>query len=685
MGAYVPYGGQAKSSARCFIKNITKAAHVAEPKMKVFLETALKNFEAIRVKMDGQLADELAYFVLLCSKEWGDKDLHLDDIRDNALYREAGSRLTQNIPYSLWFVLVSAFGPGHSALVEIRDALSKAWDSEIPTDTISYPACNSSSREFELFGIDPKLNAAASPAVKNSPIITSTARVDLTSPNAAKESGNQATTNLVADASRKASQVPPATTIPTAPASSAAATDNANQATTNPGAVASRKASQGSLASTPFTAPTSSAPAKDVATPEVTSNPLGSTFQKPRGTLKRPGSYNDTDQGYLSLEDSRFQMSNRKPKPNHSKPNSVARAASKELASRGKSSDGSANLRSSNSPSHGETNTLSSLFTAPSDQSKPGSLAIPTKPWSFDPTLPAELKGTQDRHWPDLMDMRPEDTTSTPARPTARQSTAETPPLVRSAPEKRRDMSRVYSQFDKDGKQKSPGWLHSGNLRLEAKIDDVRSRCRDGLEHLTSQTAYVRKSMNEKIERLETGHSSLESSHKEHKDLVAEEGLKFKETAKELQLSLDKWEDYVKAVEKQTDERTTELEAKHDEQKSTAERLIKELQSTNEKLADECEQRRLENVALRNTVNALQNQLNPFNKLLNQYNELVARQDAMEQFLERAFPPQPEGQSADNEEGQQETIDEMFSNNPNKRTLSPDGRSEGAAKRRRSD
>ena len=97
-------------------------------------------------------------------------------------YREARSLMTQNIPYPLGFVLASAFGPGHSALAKMRDALSKAWGSEIPSNGIFYPSCNSSSREFELIGMGPKRNAAASPAVKTSPIITSTTPVDLTSP-----------------------------------------------------------------------------------------------------------------------------------------------------------------------------------------------------------------------------------------------------------------------------------------------------------------------------------------------------------------------------------------------------------------------------------------------------------------------------------------------------------------------
>jgi hypothetical protein len=123
MGAFVPYGREAKASARCFHSVMTKAAHVAEPKMKIFLQTAIKNFEAIRLKMDKQLANELAYFVSLLSKEWGDKDLGLDDIRNNALYREDNSLLTQNIPYPLWFVLASAFGPRHSGLAEVRDAI----------------------------------------------------------------------------------------------------------------------------------------------------------------------------------------------------------------------------------------------------------------------------------------------------------------------------------------------------------------------------------------------------------------------------------------------------------------------------------------------------------------------------------------------------------------------------------
>jgi predicted RNase H-like nuclease (RuvC/YqgF family) len=120
----------------------------------------------------------------------------------------------------------------------------------------------------------------------------------------------------------------------------------------------------------------------------------------------------------------------------------------------------------------------------------------------------------------------------------------------------------------------------------------------------------------------------------------------------------------------------------HDDQKSTAERLIKELQSTNEKLADtnkklanECEKRKLENLALHDTVDALKNQCN----------ELVVRQDEMEQFIENAFPPQPEGQSADNEEGEQETVDRTSSSNLDKRALSPDGSSGGAAKRSRCD
>jgi len=179
---------------------MTRAARVAEPKMKVFLQTADKNFEAIRPKMHKQLADELAFFVVLLSKKWADKDLCLDDIRNNDLYREAGSSLTQNIPYPLWFVLVSVFGPGHSALAEIRDALSKAWGSQIPSNMISYPICNSSSREFELFGMDPKLEAAASHAVTAIPIIPSTDPVASTSSDTTKDSAtHDRTTDAIAD------------------------------------------------------------------------------------------------------------------------------------------------------------------------------------------------------------------------------------------------------------------------------------------------------------------------------------------------------------------------------------------------------------------------------------------------------------------------------------------------------
>ncbi|RBR10231.1 uncharacterized protein FIESC28_09617 [Fusarium coffeatum] len=195
MGAFDLARPEATAAAKYFAFIVGKKADQAQPKMKEFLELVVTYFDFIRPSMIKQLANELAHFVTLLSTMWKDNDLHLDNARNNDVYHEARSLTTRNIPYPLWFVLACAFGPGHSALAEIRKALSKARDSEITSNGISYPSCNSSSREFELFGMDPKLNAAASPAVKTSPIVTSTIPVYLTSPNAAKDATAQAKTN----------------------------------------------------------------------------------------------------------------------------------------------------------------------------------------------------------------------------------------------------------------------------------------------------------------------------------------------------------------------------------------------------------------------------------------------------------------------------------------------------------
>ncbi|RFN53385.1 hypothetical protein FIE12Z_2210 [Fusarium flagelliforme] len=200
MEAFVPAGDEATLAARYFVVNVSQRADKAQPKMKQFLETAISYFDLIQPSMNEQLADELAHFVEILSVMWKDDDLHLDDACDNALYREACSLMTQNIPYPLWFVLASAFGPGHSALAEMRVALSKAWGSEIPSDRISYPTCDSSSREFELFGLDPKLEAAASHAVTAIPIIPSTVPAASTSSDATKDSAtHDRTTDAIAD------------------------------------------------------------------------------------------------------------------------------------------------------------------------------------------------------------------------------------------------------------------------------------------------------------------------------------------------------------------------------------------------------------------------------------------------------------------------------------------------------
>ncbi|KAJ4017893.1 hypothetical protein NW752_001801 [Fusarium irregulare] len=136
--------------------------------------------------MDKQLVNELAYFVSLLSKRWGDKDLGLDDIRNNAV--------TSHILYG--FVLVSVLGPGHSSLAEIRAALSKAWGSDIPPDEVFHPTCDSSAREFELFGADPKLIPTASPAATTGSVIASTVPTTSTFSNAAKDiTAIEATTN----------------------------------------------------------------------------------------------------------------------------------------------------------------------------------------------------------------------------------------------------------------------------------------------------------------------------------------------------------------------------------------------------------------------------------------------------------------------------------------------------------
>ena len=63
----------------------------------------------------------------------------------------------------------------------------KAWGSDIPPDEISYQTCDSSSREFELFGADPKLIPKASPAATTGPIIASTVPTTSTFSDSAKD------------------------------------------------------------------------------------------------------------------------------------------------------------------------------------------------------------------------------------------------------------------------------------------------------------------------------------------------------------------------------------------------------------------------------------------------------------------------------------------------------------------
>lgn len=65
--------------------------------------------------------------------------------------------------------------------------MSKAWGSDIPPDEISYPTCDSSSREFELLGADPKLIPTASPAATTGPIIASTVTTTSTFSDSAKD------------------------------------------------------------------------------------------------------------------------------------------------------------------------------------------------------------------------------------------------------------------------------------------------------------------------------------------------------------------------------------------------------------------------------------------------------------------------------------------------------------------
>ncbi|KAJ4128214.1 hypothetical protein NW768_008502 [Fusarium equiseti] len=190
MGAFVPAGPKAKLAAKFFAIAVGDTADQAPPKMQSFLQTAITYFDLIKPDMNERLADELAHFVTMLSRTWKDDDLHLDDIRDNVLYREAGSLVTQDIPYPLWFVLACAFGAGHPKLAEIRDTLSTKWGCEIPLNTISYPFGNGSSREFELFGLGPEVKAPANP---------STIHAASTSSNAAEDSATQATTNPVAD------------------------------------------------------------------------------------------------------------------------------------------------------------------------------------------------------------------------------------------------------------------------------------------------------------------------------------------------------------------------------------------------------------------------------------------------------------------------------------------------------
>ena len=129
MGDFDPDGPEATAAAKYFAFIVGKKADQAQPKMKEFLGTAVTYFDFIRTSMNKQLADELSHFVTLLATMWEADGLHLDDARDNAVYRDAQLLSTQTIPYPLWFVLACALGPGRSALAEIRKDSSKAWGS----------------------------------------------------------------------------------------------------------------------------------------------------------------------------------------------------------------------------------------------------------------------------------------------------------------------------------------------------------------------------------------------------------------------------------------------------------------------------------------------------------------------------------------------------------------------------
>jgi hypothetical protein len=109
------------------------------PRIREFVHKTVSNLQLISRQFTGVLSDELCHTLTAFIKSWDDQ--MLADVDNNPVYKDACRcvRDKTDIKYPMWFVLATAFGPGHPRLGEIRAAISAKWAFDFPADAIAYP------------------------------------------------------------------------------------------------------------------------------------------------------------------------------------------------------------------------------------------------------------------------------------------------------------------------------------------------------------------------------------------------------------------------------------------------------------------------------------------------------------------------------------------------------------------